>query len=430
MVKRRSAFVLCMLLLAGVSIAATNERTAELLGHYHAGAAAMQAEDWASYDEQMRLVLEIEPGHPAVMRHVARACAMTGRFDEALLWLGRAVESGADFTLQYDSFFDTLRSDARFDTLLARVDALQQPMGTAQEVFRLPEADLLPEGIAYDPGDDVFYLGSIRRRSILRIQPDGTYETFAAPGADGMLGVLGLRVDIYRRELWAVTVAQPGMEGLTEETNGTSTVHRYSLDNGDLINVFLLGKDDEAHNLNDIVIATDGRAYVTDALSGALYTIAPGKAILEVMHGPGTFYAPNGLALSTDGNRLYVAQYSIGLAMMDTRTLEADILPHPGEVHPVGIDGLYYDRGSLIAVQNFLGMQQVSRFQLAEGGASITGATVLERQHPRFEDPTTAAIADGVLYIVANSQLPKLGGDGSVPPTDTFDDTFILRLDL
>jgi len=64
-------------------MAATNERTAELLGHYQAGAAAMRAEDWAAYDEQMRLVLEIEPGHPAVMRHVARACAMTGRFDEA-----------------------------------------------------------------------------------------------------------------------------------------------------------------------------------------------------------------------------------------------------------------------------------------------------------------------------------------------------------
>jgi len=429
MLKRTIASLL-LSLVATTSLAATNERTAELVGHYRAGIAAMQARDWAAYDEQMRLALEIEPGHPALERHVARACAMTGRFDEAFLWLGRAVESGADFSIEMDAYLDTLKSDARFDTLLARVQALKQPMGNGREAFALAEADFLPEGIAWDPGEDIFYLGSIRRRSIVRIHRDGSHENFVAPGADGLLGVLGLRVDEYRRELWAVTVAQPGMSGLSDANNGTCTVHRYSLESGELLNVYRLGKEDEEHNLNDIVIATDGRAYITDALSGALYTITPGKEMLEVLHGPGTFYAPNGLALSSDGNRLYVAQYSIGIAIMDTATLEADVLPHPASVHPVGIDGLYYDGGSLIGVQNFLGMQQVTRFRLAPGGSAITSAEILQRQHPRFEDPTTAAIANGTIFVVANSQLPKLSADGTVPSPDAFTATYIISIDL
>ena len=410
--------------------AATNERTATVITHYRTGMEAAKDEDWKSYAEHMLAILELEPGHPAIERHLARAYARQGRREDALTWLERAVNTGADFDLAEDEHFVDLRLDERFTRILARVAELKQPLGAASEAFRISTRPLLPEGIAFDPVDDVFYLGSIHQRKILRIQRDGNYDDFTGAAADGMLGVLGLRVVPERRELWAVTAGIAGMKGLTSAIEGASSVHRYSLEDGRLIKAYRASNEDEKHNFNDLVVAADGRAYITDALSGALYTIDPTSDTLEILHGPGTFSSPNGLALSHDGSRLYIAQYGIGIALMETGSLEADILPHPDTVTPVGIDGLYYYKGSLIAVQNFLGMQQVTRFELSADGAAIAASGVLERQHPSFEDPTTAAIAGGYLYVVANSQLPRLGEGGSVPAPGQFDDSVILRIRL
>jgi hypothetical protein len=46
---------------------------------------------------------------------------------------------------------------------------------------------------------------------------------------------------------------------------------------------------------------------------------------------------------------------------------------------------------------------------------------VLERRHPLFDEPTTAALAGRDLYLVANPQLGK--------PADTVKLFMVLRLD-
>ena len=51
--------------------------------------------------------------------------------------------------------------------------AIVEADGRSEIAFRLPERDLIPEGICYDPEDDVFYLGSIRKSKILKISRDG-----------------------------------------------------------------------------------------------------------------------------------------------------------------------------------------------------------------------------------------------------------------
>jgi hypothetical protein len=61
--------------------------------------------------------------------------------------------------------------------------------------------NLGPEGIAYDPVDDVFDVSGIYRRKVLRVTPDGQTTDFVAEGQDGMLGGLGMKIDRTRRPL-------------------------------------------------------------------------------------------------------------------------------------------------------------------------------------------------------------------------------------
>jgi len=411
---------------AAVGAAAQNEDTARIVELYNAAVQAADTSDYAAYGDKMKQALALAPGHPALMRHVARAMAAQGRLDEAVAWLRRVVATGADLRIADDKYFAPLRGREDFQRLLEAVELHRQPFGKAALAYSLEPRDMLPEGIAYDPEEDCFYVGSIRYGMIFRVLRSGSASEFAAP--EGMEGVLGLRVDVRRRHLWAVASHMPGVEGYREARDGEAGAYRFDLDDGALLARYMLTDTDARHNLNDIVVSTRGTAYTTDGFTGAIYTIDPTRDRLEVLLGPGSTYAPNGLVLSADERRLYVSQYSLGIAVCDLERGTVEPMRYPEDVVVCGVDGLYLYRGSLVGIQNYLGLQQVSQFFLDGAGETITGGRVLVRQDPHMMDPTTGALVGNHLFFIANSQLPRIGHDGSSPPPDAFDDTYILDL--
>jgi sugar lactone lactonase YvrE len=420
------AVVFAALACAAVGAAAQNDDTARIIDLYNAAVAAADTSDYAAYGDKMKQALALAPGHPALMRHVARAMAAQGRPDEAVAWLRRVVAAGADLGLADDEYFAPLRGREDFQRLLEEVELHRQPLGKATLAYSLEPRDMLPEGIAYDPEEDCFYVGSIRYGKIFRVSRAGRSSEFAAP--EGMEGVLGLRVDARRRQLWAVASYMPGVEAYRKERDGEAGVYRFDLDNGAFLARYPLSNTDARHNLNDVVVSKRGTAYITDGYTGAIYTIDPTRDRLEVLLEPGSTYGPNGIALSADERRLYVSQYSLGVVVCDLERGTVEPMRYPEDVVVCGVDGLYLYRGSLVAIQNFLGMQQVSQFYLDGAGEAITGGRVLVRQDPHMMDPTTGALVGDHLFFIANSQLPRVGQDGSSPPPDVFDDTYILDL--
>jgi len=420
------AFV-AVLALPSSSPAQPSDEAAALIGHYQKGMAAAGDGDYKTYAESMAAALTYAPSHPALMRHLARALAQRDEGDGAIALLLRVAASGADLGIAEDEDFALLRGRADFLAAIDLVATNKQPSGTVVEAFRLKAADLLPEGIAYDPEDDVFYIGSIRHAKIVRLSRTGLWNDFIA--AEDMGAVLGLRVDAGRRKLWAVTARFNGLKGLDESRVGETSVICINLDSQLVERRWDLPNTDAVHAFNDIVIATDGRAWMTDTDTGAIYTIAPGGE-LEVFMGPQTARGGNGIVLSVDESLLYVAQYGIDIVVIDLERKTVAPIHCPDDVVVCGIDGLYLHNGSLVAVQNYLGMQQVTQFVLSGDGRGIVTASVAARQHPRFADPTTGAFIGNDFYVIANSQIPRVGADGIAPPADTFDDTFILRVTI
>lgn len=420
-----------LLVLLGVVAAAVcvdaraDENANRVIDLYQAGIAAADSGDNVTYGEKMKAALALAPGHPALFRHVARALASQGQGDEAVAWLRRVAATGVDLDIESDEYFASLHGRDDFQEVVASVAAHRLPHGDMSEAFRLDLDDYLPEGIAYDSIDDVFYLGSIRYGKIVRISRSGRVTDLVAPDDTG--GVIGIRVDPSSHRLWAVASHQRGLVYFDEEREGESTVFCVDLDGGVVERRWFLPKDDADHALNDIVVARDGRVYATDANSGALYTIAPGGE-LEQFLPPQSIHGCNGLALSDDGKLLYVSQYGIDIVVVDLERQTVAPLGNPAEVALCGVDGLYFHRGTLVAVQNYLGMQQVSQFVLDATGRAVVSERVLGRQHPRFADPTTGAFVGDDFYVVANSQISTaVAGDGA-PPPDTFDDTFIVKV--
>ncbi|HNC46579.1 MAG TPA: hypothetical protein PLU80_20580, partial [Acidobacteriota bacterium] len=137
----------------------------------------------------------------------------------------------------------------------------------------------------------------------------------------------------------------------------------------------------------------------------------------------------NGLALTPDGNQLFVAQYD-GIILVDVVTKKLSRLAHPETVTVAGIDGLSLNHRSLIAVQNSFEPHRVIRFDLNSKLNRVERAEVLEARNPHFVIPTTGTMAGNEYVVLANSQLDRLGPDGNLTEPEKLKAVVGLRIRL
>jgi DNA-binding beta-propeller fold protein YncE len=341
------------------------------------------------------------------MYELAVTEAGAGRHADAIRWLEKAEALGCDFDLAREPAFAPLKKFESYRELAHR-SSLLAPARSSAVAFRIAEPDLVPEGIAYDPVSKSFFVGSLAKKKIVRITPDGAAKDFVPSGRDGLWTVLGLKVDAKRRILWAASAAD-GREG---PAAGSSALLAFEIPSGALRARHVLDGTPRKHLWNDLAVTTAGDVFVTDSEAGAVYRLAPGGGSLEEWLPADTFAYPNGIALDPEEKRLYVADFAKGLSIVEIATKKVRPVFHPRAVTLHAIDGLSSFRGSLVAIQNGPGMERVARLFLDPAGERVTGIQVIESRNPDFDLPTTGAVAEGDYYYLANSQLESLGDDG------------------
>jgi hypothetical protein len=298
--------------------------------------------------------------------------------------------------------------------------------------FTLPERDLIPEGIAHDSVTGTFFVGSILKRKVVAIHPDGTPTDFATAQAHGLDAVLGMRVDPKRRILWVNSAAMPSMQGFNEGLRGRSTLHKFDLTTGRLLARYTRGPGGR-HLLNDMALGTGGELYLTDSEAGEVLKLpadAPEGTAFEVLVPGGNLFYPNGITLSEDGRTLFIADFVHGITVLRLDSGERLPLLHPRGATTRGVDGLYFHQGSLVAVQNGHGPGRIVRMTLSDSKDRILRTELLEANHPSFRIPTTGVIAGEALYLIANSQLRSMGADGQYLPPEQLEPVILLRIPL
>jgi sugar lactone lactonase YvrE len=396
-----------------------------------ASRAANDTGDWKTARAALEAALTFSPDNPVVLYNLARVAARAGDRTAAVRHLERLARQGAVRDVREDTAFASLRSLREFRRAAERIAAAAAPIARSDTAFVLPDPDFIPEGIAWDPADGAFYVGSLNGRGVVRVAGDSV-TPWIRPDSAGRIMVLGLRVDQPRRRLWvAAFVPDTAAPRFLRGAGGWAALEAYQLPNGRLLGRWVPDSSGP-HLLNDIALTRAGDVYVTDSEGGALYRLAGGDGQLQrVHHDPVRFVYPNGTALSADGTQLYVAHWE-GLSRFD---LGSPAEPGPQRVPAApgistsGIDGLYACGDGLLAVQYLLDFSQITHFALSGDGRSVADAHPLERRHPVQTGPTTGArSADGFVYI-ANAQLERLGPDHSVG-AGSGERSVVLRLPL
>ncbi|MFL6516175.1 MAG: SMP-30/gluconolactonase/LRE family protein [Chthoniobacterales bacterium] len=321
-----------------------------------------------------------------------------------------------------DTGFDDIWDDPGFQKIRKELADEEPRTSDAAVAFRLTDPKLVPEGIAFDPGSGAFFLGSIAQRKIVTRDRTGQVRDFSRP-EDKLDCILGLAVDRRHEHLYAVSTNGFESGAKLERRNA---VVEYALKDGRATGRFMAP---DALQLNDVTLAADGTIYATDSASGTLFRRQPGESSLNQFGERGALRGANGIAVAADGT-LYVT-LSTGIARVDTKTAEPVRMPQPDNVVTGGIDGLYWSDGDLFGIQNLTNPARVIRVVLADQGKRISGLTVLQScHHPDFDEPTTGAMANGVLNVIANSYVGHYQPDGSIKDADTLKPTAVLAVPL
>lgn len=377
-----------------------------VIQHYIEGTEAREAGDYDGYIESMERALAEVPGHAVLLRHLAQGYTLASRPDQAVSVLFDLAATGAFFDLSANEDLASLLEYPGFSGVIRLMEENRAPLGDVKIAFQIEDRLLVPEGIAHDPTEDVFFLSSIHQRKIIRVTRDGVVSDFVV-GNKGYFAGLGMKVDAERRRLWASSAVFPGMRGYREEDEGNSSLSCFDLSTGRQLRQVLLANDDARHNLNDLALDSEGRVYVTDAESGSIYLLEPDSDTLSVFLPAGALNGPNGIALDEERGLLYVSQYSLDVTLVDLKDRSLHGLNQPKDVTLYGVDGLYLHDGQLIAVQNHPSLDRIARFPLSPDGRSVSGVEVLVRRHELFEEPTTGVVAGDLFYFIGNSQIER-----------------------
>jgi sugar lactone lactonase YvrE len=276
--------------------------------------------------------------------------------------------------------------------------------------FFLKEKDLLPESVAYDAKDGAFYVGSVRKGKIVRVDKNGRASDFIAPRQDGLWEVIGIKVHSERRVLWACSLEDQDLEGYQKRDRFAGGVFAFNLDTGKLIRKWVLDVPGEAHGFNDLVVTRGNDVYATQTYQdAAVYRITQRDQKLEVFAKPAGLRNANGIAITPDERTLYVAGTD-GILAIDIATAKSRAVPAPEGEQTGGIDGLYFYGGSLIGIRG----NEVNRYRLDETQSRIVMTEVLERNHPLMKEPTTGVIVGDEFYYVANGQFAAVKPDGTL----------------
>jgi sugar lactone lactonase YvrE len=392
---RRTLMLLCFATLLLVPPLASAQDQEEIKG------APAEPTDAQEIREQIAAVQKILPTLPdrgAALYFLAAAKQHLGETREALALLKECIALQEGFDPSGEPAFLGLKGSKEFTTLSDSVHRDFPVVAQAREALRTTEKDLIPEGLAYDAPRNVFYLSSLNRRKIVEFGRDGRVSDFVPSDQFGLLPVLGIRPDPTDGTVWADSSTDSGRTELLHFDANGKLLGRYNPEGS------------SKHGFNDLVIRKNGEVITTDSLANCVYRFDPAARTFKILTVHRPLFYPNGIALSSDDQRLYVAD-SLGVVIVELASgASRDVDPGPRSTL-AGIDGLYWHNGSLIGIQNGIGSPRVAVFRLSSDGLRVTRTNVLENRSNLCVLPTTGAIRGSDFFFIANSQIDNMNND-------------------
>jgi sugar lactone lactonase YvrE len=401
---------------------------------------AARQKNWQSArDVLTQIGRELPAPTPRYMLSVATIEARLGHKDEALKWIEKYVVTGLSFDPAKDEDLKSLMRVGTGEKVTALMKERSLPVTNAEFVCELPQIDTMPEDITYLKSSGDFFVSSIQHHTIYRVSlPKAgsrqcTMEELPLPAEAKRWPTLAISADPKRKTLWVTASAMPGFSGIPKEEQGKAVLMEIDPTTGKVLHRFDPATTGPAV-LGDMCVTDQGTVYVTDSIGGGVYRLHGDLQTAKLEKIADGLFSPQTAVLSRDGKRLFVADYTMGIAVIDlpaagaapNLSAKVNYLPHPENVAVVGLDGLYRNGDSLIGIQNGTEPERILRFLLNPVQTEITGDQVIHQVGQL--DPTHAVEVDGWFYATSNVGWSKVDDNtGQLKRREKFTPPALLR---
>jgi len=392
-----------------------------------AEAAAARGAYETFHDLAWRAVQKGRPNDPALMFMLARAQALSGRPDDAIVMLGRLVDLHAPVDLANPDF-ERVRERPGWAALEARVTGTPVPAPPASAppatvtpapaaaappasapaapapvaaAAAAPEAldfepppDLRPFAIAHDAVSRRFVIGDAPSRRLLIVDEVSRHVvSYVSAASAGFLDDLtGLTVDDRRGDLWVVSAKGSG-------TDASSVVHKLQLVSGRGLGEARPADSAEAVRFVDVAVASDGTVFALDAAGGRVFRLRPGARALEVAH---RLQARGVTALAAVDDRTVVVASQNGLVRVDLTARTAQAIKGVDDLG--GFLSLAWRNGAVVGVQHTKGTWVVARVALDAAGTRAQPRAILAAS----ASPIVGTLAGGNFFYLADHTIRRL----------------------
>jgi len=308
--------------------------------------------------------------------------------------------------LRAEKSLSSLLNVSQMTRLAAEHDANRAPLVRSTVRAAMRDSTFWPEGVDADPRTGRFYLASVAHRTIAELSATGVVRELWPRDQPTLGAILGVRVDTARGALWATTSGIAQTPGYAPRDSAIAALLRVRMSDGVVERRWDLSVIAGGHVLGDLAVGPTGDVFVTDSNEPVLYQLRAGEDTLVSVRNP-LFHSLQGLAPTPDGKFLYLSDYSHGLLRVDLGTNDVVRLEDAPGSTSLGCDGIAWDRGAIIAVQNGVSPARIMRFALDQSGTRILQAVVLDRNSAVADEPTIGTVIGGAFVYVANSQWDK-----------------------
>ncbi|MDR7369905.1 SMP-30/gluconolactonase/LRE family protein [Flavobacterium aquidurense] len=276
--------------------------------------------------------------------------------------------------------------------------------------------ELYPEGTAYSPKQDVFFVSSVHYGKIGKVDYKGNYQEFI--NDPELIATVGILADDNRNLLY-VTITDNGVaeKSKPETTNKLSKIAAYDLKTGKrkfIVDLQILNPN-KPNFVNDLTIDAKGNLYATNSFSPIIFKINPqGKASIFAQNTQwtGEGYNLNGIVYHKDGY-LIAAQSNTGtLFKIDIN--DGNSIKKISTPELKGADGLILNgKNELLVISH--ASYKIFKLQTSTDWKE---AAIKDTQSSLNDFPTTGVFAKGKYYVL-NAKLNELFNPKS-PKSSTF----------
>src|SRR3954468_4617144 len=435
---------LSVLILAGSTQSYAIDKTRYRELFQKLGEAAKQKNWQAARDVLTEIGRELPAPTPRYMLSVATIEARLGHKDEALLWIEKYAATGLSFDSSRDEDLKALITAGNGEKGAELMKEHGLSVTNAEFVCELPQAHTMPEDITYLKSSNAksagsFYVSSIQHHTVYRVSlpkangRECTMEELPLPAQAKRWPTLAISADPKRKALWVTASAMPGFSGIPKEDKGKAVLMEIDPTSGKVLRRFDLATTGPAV-LGDMCVTDEGTVYVTDSIGGGVYRLHGDLQTAKLEEIADGLFSPQTPVLARDGKRLFVADYTMGIAVIDlpaagaapNLSAKVNYLPHPENVAVVGLDGLYRNGDSLIGIQNGTEPERILRLVMNPAQTEITGAQVIHQIGQL--DPTHAVEVDGWFYATANVGWSTVDDNtGQLKPGEKFTPPVLLK---